>query len=133
VDGLQQVVEGLHLERSHGVVIERRREHDARCRRGTAQDIEAVSAGHLHVEQAEIRPLTIEQLDRRADVAGLAGDLDERDRGQQASQAVARRLLVVDDRHAEVHTAAARIAPRSTPRVAGRVMRASAPRPWGAA
>jgi len=56
LDWLQQIVDGVRLERAHCEMIEGGREYDARMpvRRESIEDIEACSIAHLDVEQYDV-------------------------------------------------------------------------------
>ena len=64
---------------------------------------EAAAAGHLDVEQDEIRGQLRDPLDRLHAVLGLADDLDRRVRRQQLPQPLSRRLFIVHEQGAKGH------------------------------
>lgn len=101
-DGLKQVVERLHVEGAHGVFVVRRDEHDDRHVIGAdlLQDVEAVLAWHLDVEQQEVRRMFGHRTDRRIAVCGFAHDLDVRMFGEQRSHPPTRERFVIDDERA---------------------------------
>ena len=61
VEGLEQIVDGIHFEGAHGVLVECRGEDDLRQGLGPgllqqlAEYREAVETGHLHIEEDDIR------------------------------------------------------------------------------
>jgi hypothetical protein len=104
VEGLEHVVEGAHLERTHGVFVVRRDEDDhRRVRRVVTQRLdepEAVHLGHPHIEQHDVGPRAANQLGGLAPVRGGSDDLDVRVRGEEARELGARGGLVVGDEDA---------------------------------
>jgi hypothetical protein len=99
---LEQIVDGVEIERAHGVLVERGHEHDQRRALGfeLRDDLETTEAGHLHVDEHHIRR---ERLDRERGgeaIARLARDLDVGLFAKPAAQFVARRGFVVHDEHA---------------------------------
>ena len=105
-DRLQQVVDGTHLERRHGVAVVGGDEDDVRDMACPLQHVEARALRHLHVEEAESGSDLVDQSYRRFRVAGLTRQLEARVRGEQALHPRARRLLVVDDHAAMSHRSA---------------------------
>ena len=128
---LQEVVDRPHLERRHRVAVVGGDEDDVGDVPNPLEDVEAGALGHLHVEQAQIGRGLVDQLDRRLGVGGLARELEVGMRLEQPLHPVAGRLLVVDDDAAVAHDALS-AAPRTTG-TPGRVRRAQAPVPFGAA
>ena len=54
LDRLEQVVEGVDLERAQGVLVVGRREHDHRARRDALDHLEAAEPGHMDVEKQHV-------------------------------------------------------------------------------
>ena len=96
---LEQVVERVHLERPHGVLLVGRDEDDSRCvrRRERPRHVEAVHAGHLHIEQDEIGTMVRDGRDGPLAAVGLRDHLDQGVLAEEAEQLAPRRSLVVDD------------------------------------
>ena len=83
-----QVVDGVHLERFHGVLVERRHEdHEGQIAASKqADDAEAIDLGHLDVEQRDVRAMALDELDRFGAVRRLADDGDIGDRSQRRAE-----------------------------------------------
>ncbi len=121
VEGLQQVIHGIHVEGAHRVLVVRGCEHDLRqvffigarpqARLGFAavlqllDDRKSIQAGHLHVEKNKVGVVFLDQVYGFNAVGSLGHDLDAADRVEQVLQLVAGQLFVVDNergkRHAE--------------------------------
>ena len=100
-EGLQQVIDRLHLEGADRILVVCRREHHVRRRRAERlQDLEAVHARHLHVEKHEIRSRLGDQLQRFHAVCRIADHVDVSELGEKPPQAVAGELVVVDEERA---------------------------------
>ena len=70
--------------------------------------LEAVGAGHLNVEEHQVRGEAADGVDGLAAVAALADDLDVGLGREEAGHALARQRLVIDDQRAErLHAAPA--------------------------
>ena len=108
----RQVVDRGDLECANRVLIvgghEDERRHVLRADR--LHDPEAVHAGHLDVEQHQVRFLVANQRDRLAAVARLGHGLDLRLTAEQQLQPVARERLVVDHHGADHDGASPRVA-----------------------
>ena len=104
-DRLQEVVDGVDLEGAQRVAVERRDEDDGRRRSAFqhAQDAEAVEAGHLDVQEQEIRTQVIDRLDCLESVLALRDDLDLVFPGQLLPDPLARQRLVVHENRAYGH------------------------------
>ena len=132
LDRLQEIVDGVQLERVHGILVVRRHEGDERhpVLLQQSDDADAVELRHLQIEQRQIRPLP---LDDRHGVASRRGFADEHgviERPQERGEECAGRSLVVrdDDAKTLAHTAF-RIGGSCTTRSAGRTMVTVVPRP----
>ena len=99
LDRFQQVIDRVQLERLDGKVVMRGDERDRRRRAGLEEPrhIEAAGFGHVQIEEGEIGPPRLDQVDRLLAVAGLADDLDVRKRLEQVDQEPARRPLIVSE------------------------------------
>src|SRR5262249_19092975 len=102
VDRLQQIVDGLDVERTDRVLVVRGHEdHDWPVNGyGFAKDLEAVEPGHLYIEENEVRPLLIDGDNGRAAIAGFTDDLDLRFLREHREQSPTRERFVVDDERA---------------------------------
>jgi hypothetical protein len=99
IERLENVVDGMHLECAHCVLIVSRDEDDSghAVRADDLEYIEAVHTGHLHVEEYEVGPARDDGLDRRLARRAL---LDDRDVGlvlKGEADAVAGEWLVIHD------------------------------------
>ena len=107
---LQDIIDGVHFEGLHGVIVERRREDDLRKFSFAVHQLldhaEAVEARHLHVEKYEVRRMFLDEGEGFDAVFSLADEMHVGETFQQVSQFVARGLLVVDDERIDWHGAA---------------------------
>ena len=94
---LQQVVDGVDLERLQRVLIVRGDEDDRLIAAEQLEDLEAVQLRHLHVEQHEIRLQLGHGLDRFEAVRAVRDDLDARVRLRILAHDRPRERLVVHD------------------------------------
>ena len=94
-----------HLERLDGILVVGGREDHPGQVAHLAEHFEAVPLRHPHVQEAEVGALPIDERHGGGQVVRLADDDEVRVIVDQPPQAVARRLLVVDDRHAVRHGA----------------------------
>ena len=86
------------LEGLHGVLLVGGDEHDLRAPRDRARRLDAVQAGHVHVEEDDLRQVGVEELDRLAAVARLGDHLQLGPQARQlAAQALAQQRFVVGD------------------------------------
>jgi hypothetical protein len=105
VDGLEQVVERVDVERAHRELVVGGDEDDRGRRVGQERgQLEPRQLRHLHVDEQEVGAEPLDQRERLEAVAGLADQLD-RVRGQHQAQPVPRQRLVVDDDRAHHGTA----------------------------
>ena len=106
IDRLQEVVDGVHLERLDRMLIVRRHEDDMRI--GATIDepachFESGQAGHLHVQKHDVGVKTIDGRQRFEAVAGFADHLHAADAAEQIPQLIACQLLVVHQYGAKIH------------------------------
>ena len=101
VEGLQQVVDGVDLERLHRILVEGGGEDNFRQRNFLVEqlldDSEAVEPGHLHVEKNQIRIVFLDQVEGFQSVFALSHDSYIAGILQEVSKFVAGELLVVHD------------------------------------
>jgi hypothetical protein len=99
VDGLQQIINCLNVERADRVLIVRGHENHEwlvrRCCR--AKHLEAVEPGHLHVEENEVGPLLANSANCFAPAPGFSDDVDLRLLREHRQQSPASQWFVVDD------------------------------------
>ena len=109
LDRLQQVVDGVHLERAHRVLVVGGDERDQRqlALLQHPHDADAVELRHLQVEQRQIRALLLDRRHRLAARRRLRHDHDVVERAQQRREKRSRRPFVVGDHDAQagVHDA----------------------------
>ena len=86
VERLEQEVQRVDLERADGMFVVRGHEDDGRhvVAVEVLDDIEAVHAGHLHVEEHEVGLLALDRLDGARAVGALADDFDVGLLGEQS-------------------------------------------------
>jgi hypothetical protein len=101
VERLEKVVDRGDFERADGVLVVRGDEDDRLPPVQRVHDVEAVAAGHLDVEQHEIRLFALDRRDRLADIRGFGDHGDVAPRAEERADLVAREALVVDDQGAE--------------------------------
>ena len=104
VERLQQVVERVDVERAQRVVIEGGDEDDERHARRADRldDVEAGGAGHLHVEEHQVRLQPADGIDRLGAGRALGDDFEPVFRREQRAQPLARERLVVGDEDAHL-------------------------------
>ena len=102
VEGLQQIVQRMDIERAQRVLVVGRHEDDQRHARGADgfDDVEAGRAGHLHVQEHEVRLQPADRLDRLGAVLALGDDLEPVLRRKQRTQPLARERLIIGDYNA---------------------------------
>ena len=108
-DGLEEIVEGVHFERADCVLIVGGDEDKARraavariaVGRNGAHDVEAVGAGHLHIDKDEIGAVLFDGGDRGLGVVGFADDFDVGFVAEETEQFATRGSFVVDDENAK--------------------------------
>ena len=104
LDGLQDVIDRVHLEGLDRVLVVRGDENDRRrpLHAGEARDdLEAVEPRHLDIEEHDVGPQLPDRFHGLVPLARFAGDLDAGDRAENALQVLARGRLVVDDKNAQ--------------------------------
>ena len=98
VERLQQVVDGVHFEGLHRILVVGGGEDDLRQRHFLVDqlldDAEAVEPGHLHVEEDEFGRELLDQVHRFHAVLALRDDVHI-EIAQQIGKLVARKLLVI--------------------------------------
>ena len=109
VERLQHVVHGVHFERLHRVVIERRREHHVRDFHfpfdKLLEHAETVEAGHLHVQKHQVRRVLLDQRHGFHAVFSLPDQIDFGKTFQQKRQLIPRRLFVIHNNGVDGHVA----------------------------
>ena len=111
LDGLDEVVGRLDLERLDGVLGVRGHEDDRRRTlevRERLGELHAREPWHVDVEEDDVVGDRADELQRLGGVARLAHDLDAAGLTEQEAQLASRRCLVVDDERLERHAAALR-------------------------
>jgi hypothetical protein len=102
VERLHQVVDGREVERLQCITIVGGHEDGCGHLVGAdlAHDVEPGLAGHLHVEEHEVRLQRADRVDGRRAVVHAGDDLDARFGAQQIFDALPGERLVVDDENA---------------------------------
>src|SRR5262245_1737613 len=106
VERLEQVIQGMHLERLEGIaIVGGDEDHDWHGRvRQAGENAEAVQERHLHVEEHEVGLESPQFGERLLAVAALAEDIDVRVALQQVADTLPRQRLVVHDQCANLHS-----------------------------
>jgi hypothetical protein len=105
LDGLQDVIDRMHLEGLDRVLVVGRDEYDRRrvLHIGEARyDLEAIEPRHLDIEEHDVGPQLPDRFYGLVPLARFAGDLDAGDRAENALQVLARGRFVVDDEDAQM-------------------------------
>jgi hypothetical protein len=107
VKGLQDVVDGVHVESLYGVLVEGSGENNVRHFEFTLdeflQDAEAVEAGHLHVEKNEIGRMFLDEVDGFETIFALAEKIDLGKGFEEKGEFIASGFFVVDDNGVDGH------------------------------
>ena len=107
--GLDEIINGVHLEVRERMLVERRREDDHGWMRQLEQvprELDAVHVGHVDVGEHELGRRGLQQIQRLAPVLCLADDGDGQRSGavvEELAQPAAGGSLVVDDEYAKRH------------------------------
>lgn len=101
LDRLEQIVDGVHGEGLDRVLGVGGDEHDHRRALQRGQQVEAVGAAEIDVEEDQLRRGARDGLHRVGHALGLAHDLDRGMVGQQATHRLARQMLVIDNQNPE--------------------------------
>ena len=106
---LQQVIDGVDVERTHRILVERGGEDDLGHAVGidSLQQLlehgEAVQARHLHIQKHYIRMVRMNQMDRLDAILALGDDLDSSRRVEKVFELFAREPFIVDDQSSHWH------------------------------
>src|SRR5581483_1425844 len=101
LDGLQEVINRIHLEGAERIFIVSGREDDERLLAESGEQLEAVHLGHLNVEEERVNPFRRESVKRRFGIRLLPRNLDATGFAQQPRQALERQLLVVNQKNTQ--------------------------------
>ena len=104
VEGLQQVVDGVDVERPNRVLVVRGHEHDDRelFALERIEHAEAVELRHLHVEKHEVGPLSPNDIDGLGSVARLTHEREALRRVDERAEPAPDEWLVIGDDNAHV-------------------------------
>src|SRR6266480_493877 len=116
VDGFEQVVDRTRFERLDGVLVVGGDEHHHRQRllRQVRQHFEPRHAGHLDIQEHQVRLVLLDGRERLTAAGALREDLEIGRRAQAQLDPAARQPLVIDDEGADFHACAPRAAPAGT-------------------
>ena len=109
VKGLKQIIDGVHVESTHRILIKGSGEDDLRhgvrvvALQQLLQHGKAVEARHLHVQKHYIRMVSTNQVDRLDAVLALGDDLNPSRRVQKVFEFFAREPFIVDDERSHGH------------------------------
>ena len=108
-DRLQEVVDGIHFEGLHGVLVISRGKNEERQARFLLQQAldhaKAVDAGHLHIQEHQMRIQFAHHAHGFNTVLSLADHFDVGKTLQQECQLVASRLFIIHNQRRDFHTA----------------------------
>src|SRR5208282_942543 len=97
VEGLEQVIHRIDLERFHCVLVESRGEDDLREGNLPVEkffdDAEAVESGHLDVEKDDVRAMFFDEADGLETIFPLRYDIDVAAAFEQVREFIASELL----------------------------------------
>src|SRR5262245_6293836 len=97
LDRLQEVVDRVHLERLHGVLVVRSREDDAWTGGQPFHDLKAAQPGHVDIEEQHVGAGQCHLLEPALGIGLPAHDLDTARRLQHPRETLERQRLVVDE------------------------------------
>src|SRR4026209_354776 len=102
VEGLQQVIEGMDLERAHGILVVRSYEDDVgrRLRIERFEHLETAQLRHLNVQKDEVRPERLDRINSFTTIRTLRNYLDVRILSQHFANHLASARFIVDDQRA---------------------------------
>jgi hypothetical protein len=107
VEGFQYVVDGIDVEGLNGVVVEGGGEDDVRYLElafdELFEDAEAIEAGHLNVEEDEVRTVFLDEIDGFDAVFALGQEIDFGEGFEEEGEFLASRFFVVDDDGGDGH------------------------------
>src|SRR5258708_33675131 len=106
---LEQVVDGVHVEGTHGILIKRRSKNDLRHAIGVVlleqllEHGKAVQSRHLNIQKDYVRMMSANQVDRLDAILALGDDLNSSLGVQQVFELFARKPFIVDDQRSHWH------------------------------
>jgi hypothetical protein len=107
VEGLEDVIDSVNVEGLDGVVVEGGGEDDVRdfefAFNEFLEDAETVEAGHLHVEENEVRRVFLDEVDGVEAVFALGQEVDFGEGFEEKREFLTRGLFVVDDNGVDRH------------------------------
>jgi len=107
VEGLEDVVDGVHVEGLDGVVVKGRGEDDVGnfefALDELLEDAEAVETRHLDIEEDEVGIVFLDEVDGVESVFALGQKIDFREAFEEEGQFLASGLFVVDDDGGDGH------------------------------
>ena len=99
-DGLQQIIDGVHLERAHRVLIVGGSEDDTHIFANQLQNIEPCKFWHLDIEEDQVGLVFAESFDGLKAVGALGENFDFSMSGKKLARDVARKLFIVHNERA---------------------------------
>src|SRR5262249_54062008 len=107
VKWLQNIIDGVHIEGLHRVMIERRCKHHVRNAEFALdklfQNAKAIQPRHLHIQEDKVGGMFLDEIDGVHAVLALADDVDFGKTLQQIGQFFAAGLLMIEDDGVELH------------------------------
>ena len=108
VERLQQIIDGIDLERFHGILVKSRGENDLGQGNFLVEklldDAETVESGHLDVEKDQIRTVLFDEADGLETVLPLRHDVDVAVALKQVGKFIAGKLFIVHDYGGKGHS-----------------------------
>ena len=109
IEWLEQVIDGVDVERAHRILVESGSKNDLRHAVGlfALQQLlehgKAVQSWHLHVQKHYIRMVSTNKVDRLNAILALGDDLDSSRRIQKVFELLSRKPFIVDDQRSHGH------------------------------
>jgi hypothetical protein len=107
VERLQQVVDGIDLERLHRILVKSRGKHNLGQGNFSIEKFfdnsKAVESGHLDIEKDQIRAVFFDEADGLETVLPLGHDVDVARAREQVGKFIAGELLIVHDYRRKGH------------------------------
>src|SRR5215213_3147716 len=102
VEGLEEVIKGMHLESAYGILIVGSYEDDIRSGLWIErlEHLEAAQLGHLNVQEDEVRPERLDRIYCFTTIRTFSHYLDFRILGQHLANHLAGEWFIVDDQRA---------------------------------
>ena len=101
IERLQQIIDRIHLERAHSILVERRRKHHLGNRHLAVQQLlqhaKSVQTRHLNIQKHQVRLMRPDQFNRLDSIGSLRENFDSTSSLQQILQLLPGQRFVIDD------------------------------------